>query len=503
MGRGDDRRVSGTRSMVNAREIAEKLGTFSEWLLIRDTAASFPLLCEEIAVDEDAGKLILRFVDDKGVQQRRVTGGGISGDEIVLETAAGFGKTKETLRFVPRTPAAELTAAIEAARLNKANEIAALVELSFAGARLGRIALNVDNGRIAQIEYTLPPNTAAAAIADVTAKLSAESLLASAAAWLETLELRRKRPVLSIGIVSERRRARELQKLHALLSAKWRSKVHIIMIERAAGEPRLDILAERRISGLWREKPRKLTLPPVCERSQTARRLIERADGKIDIVNGKHGETLRFNGLPFVRIRTLMGREKVWFGTGRQQHLLGDDTQKRLSSVIADLDAYRAAASRNQRHTLYRSAPEAWLESILRRNIAAIDANLIISPIYGQFRSAGRKIDLLALRRDGRLVIVEVKAHPDRNAVFQAAGYWRHIELQRRHGILAEANLFDGREIIDKNALVYLVAPAWSFYAGLDKFAAMLSPEIELWRFELHEDWRRRIKVVRRHSSDQ
>jgi hypothetical protein len=127
-----------------------------------------------------------------------------------------------------------------------------------------------------------------------------------------------------------------------------------------------------------------------------------------------------------------------------------------------------------------------------------LDANLILSPIYNQFRASNNRIDLLALRKDGRLVIIELKTSPDRDVVFQAADYWRKIELQRRKGKLAEANLFDGSEIADKPAIIYLAAPAWSFHRDFGFYARMLSKEIELWRFELHEDWRDKIKVIAR-----
>jgi hypothetical protein len=82
--------------------------------------------------------------------------------------------------------------------------------------------------------------------------------------------------------------------------------------------------------------------------------------------------------------------------------------------------------------------------------------------------------------------------------VFQAADYWRKIELQRRKGVLAKAKLFGDVEIIDKPALVYAVAPALNFHRDFDEFAQMMAPEIELWRFELHENWRKQIKVVSR-----
>ncbi|MGI8409223.1 MAG: hypothetical protein ACR2M8_05020, partial [Pyrinomonadaceae bacterium] len=117
---------------------------------------------------------------------------------------------------------------------------------------------------------------------------------------------------------------------------------------------------------------------------------------------------------------------------------------------------------------------------------------------YNQFRTSADKIDLLALRKDGRLVIIELKTSPDREMLFQAADYWRKIELQRRRGELKKARAFGDLEIIDKPALVYTVAPALSFHREFEYFAKMLSKEVDLWRFELHENWREDLKVIAR-----
>jgi hypothetical protein len=56
-------------------------------------------------------------------------------------------------------------------------------------------------------------------------------------------------------------------------------------------------------------------------------------------------------------------------------------------------------------------------------------------------------------------------------------------------------------QILDRPALVYVVAPALSFHRDFGLFASMLTPELELWRFELREDWRSEIKVLRRVDS--
>ena len=56
-----------------------------------------------------------------------------SGSEIAIDVAGAFARKQETMRLVPRTAAAELTAEIELARLQKANEIAELLNRQFAG----------------------------------------------------------------------------------------------------------------------------------------------------------------------------------------------------------------------------------------------------------------------------------------------------------------------------------------------------------------------------------
>ena len=219
---------------------------------------------------------------------------------------------------------------------------------------------------------------------------------------------------------------------------------------------------------------------------------------KIDVIFSKQGETLRFLGLPFARVRRMLGKGNAWFGIDREKRPLTDKSWAELLQLLTNLEAYRRSDTPAKRHDLYRLSPESWLEAILRRNIKLLDANLILSPIYNQFRTSADKIDLLALRKDGRLVIIELKTSPDREMLFQAADYWRKIELQRRRGELKKAKAFGDLEILDKPALVYTVAPALSFHRDFEYFAKMLSKEIELWRFELHENWREDLKVIAR-----
>ena len=123
------------------------------------------------------------------------------------------------------------------------------------------------------------------------------------------------------------------------------------------------------------------------------------------------------------------------------------------SNLFNDLREHRSASALDHRHAFYRAAPEAWLESLLRRDITKLDPGLIIAPLHAQFRTArGAKlgispIDLLALRQDGRLVVIELKVSEDREHVLQGADYWRRVEAHRRRGHIARAKLFGARTI--------------------------------------------------------
>lgn len=484
--------------MVAADDLREAIAGHYEWLLVRETGPAFPLESHLIEITSKENKTHFGFLDDSGYHTWRLNSFELDGKEIAIDVSGAFGEKRETMRLVPRAPAAELSAEVELARLQKANEIASLVAAHFEGCKIERVALNVESGRLAQITFSTADKLPMAAIADVTGKLTVEGMFTATILWLDKLGLRKKKPISDIVIVCEKRAAKNAQKLHALLTDRWKAKISIAEINRKTDPPTLVDLPKRNVRDLWRQRPRRFRLPDVPFVSGIAAKIIDLAPNEIDLVYSRQGETLRFMGLPFARVRVMMGKETGWFGVGRERKMLGEENFDDLIELVELLKTNRSSGARNRRHHLYRAAPEAWLESILRRNIRLLDGNLILSPIYNQFRSSNDKIDLLALRKDGRLVIVELKTNPDREMIFQAADYWRKIEFQRRRGDLEAANLFEGREILDKPTLIYLAAPAWSFHRDFEYFARCVTPDIEFWRFELHEDWRREVKVIAR-----
>lgn len=183
--------------------------------------------------------------------------------------------------------------------------------------------------------------------------------------------------------------------------------------------------------------------------------------------------------------------------------MLDGDNWPRLVKLLDELAAHRSAAAADTRHAFYRAAPEAWLESLLRRDITRLDPGLVVSPVHVQFRApaergGARPVDLLALRRDGRLVVVELKVAEDAALPLQGADYWRHVEARRRSGDLWRARLFGCLEIADAPVVVYLVAPALRFHRAFACLARLVSPAAEMYRFDINEDWRAGVRVAHR-----
>src|SRR5688500_15747017 len=109
--------------MVNTDELCELIAAHPEWLLVRELGRTFALSRDEIEVENGVKKAHFGFLDDNGFHTWRLNGFELSGSEIIIDVAGAFARKQETMRLVPRTAAAELTAEIELARLQKANEI--------------------------------------------------------------------------------------------------------------------------------------------------------------------------------------------------------------------------------------------------------------------------------------------------------------------------------------------------------------------------------------------
>lgn len=474
--------------------LVRSLGAHREWVIVTADGRSFALLNNEIDLEAARGRLLIGFPTDGGFCTWRVEAVEPHDPEIRIRLTRDLGRESTRIRLVPRTSFADLQSGVEIARLERANRVAESIRRDFPRARPVRVELNRENGRFAQILFD-QAGARRAAIADVSDSLTPEFLLSAACVWLAKLEGRRRNPVRSILIVAGHKQAKRLEKLHALLRRNWRSRVSIA---EAGDDGSLAMLEPIALSELWNAPVPTVRLPTIIEPTESALRLVALAPEAIDSVFSRHGETVRYRGLAFARIRRTLGEERCWIGIDGARRPLNDETLRDLAFLLEGLEHYRVHDSPNRQHAFYQTAPEAWLEAIIRRDVRRLDANLILSPVYHQFRADRDKIDLLALRRDGRLVIIELKVEPDREMIFQTADYWRKIEHIRRSGKLNEARLFGNLEIADAPAICYLVAPTLSYHRDFDFSASLVTREIEIHRFNLAEDWRRKLRVLER-----
>ncbi len=121
------------------------------------------------------------------------------------------------------------------------------------------------------------------------------------------------------------------------------------------------------------------------------------------------------HGLEFARVR--MGYagqsfnrvQEITFGAGANETPLTEQNAGELREMVTRLFARRAAGTRggqkpDARDPLYRMQPERWLESVLRRDISVIDAQLDPAHVYtpgAGVRCVGSRHAGLAFGRPG------------------------------------------------------------------------------------------------------
>jgi hypothetical protein len=109
-------------------------------------------------------------------------------------------------------------------------------------------------------------------------------------------------------------------------------------------------------------------------------------------------------------------------------------------------------------------------------------------------------LDLLAITRTKRLAVIELKATESLRLPLQAADYWSRIRRHQSLGDLARYGYFAGIELQSAPPLLYLVAPSLRFHPSTGTILRYLSPEIEVIRVGLVENWRRGLRVVMRQT---
>ncbi|MBA2338875.1 MAG: hypothetical protein H0V88_00645 [Pyrinomonadaceae bacterium] len=506
--------------ITDARRINEMLDAHDEWLCSEGAAKkSFALRRGEYDLRAERDRLLFSCWGERGARVWRILSWERAGEKLLLKVARRMNAEHATLVLMPRASSVAYQQSLTDARRALCDRLAALAsntlgasgDLRIERASLSRGRRRGEPGRYARI-LLRGKNESILFTAPVVELHDAEAdaFLASALLWFSRLN---GRLPAKLCLAATRELATAVSERCALLRDELRNLIRVYETDDSCAS--LTLTPPIAMQELLADAP-PLLRPARAHPSDWARQIIELAPEAIDVVRARRGETLRFHGLGFARVRRVMKKEFVWFGVRgiTANHLLDENNFAELLKLLDELKAHRRAEADDHAHALYRAAPEAWLESLLRRRITQLDPGLILSPLHAQFRlaprrseseaqvatpsSAARPADLLALRNDGRLVLIELKVSEDVVLPLQAADYWRRVEAQRRCGNLQRIRLFDEKIIANEPSLVYTVAPTLRFHRQFATIARSISPEIELYRFDINEDWRTGVRVMRR-----
>lgn len=213
----------------------------------------------------------------------------------------------------------------------------------------------------------------------------------------------------------------------------------------------------------------------------------------------------RLQGLEFARATlapepgAFCHHEQLAFGFGGAETAVTADNLADFRRFVRSLEhARRPRGRRND--PLWRMHPERWLESLVIKDVTALDSRLDPAHVYSQvpaFSASDRAmIDVLCATRDSRLAVLELKADEDIHLPLQAVDYWARVQWHHARGEFAQFGYFPGRDLSSASPLLLMVCPALRVHPATDTLLRYISPEIDCELLGIDEHWREDLRVV-------
>ena len=213
----------------------------------------------------------------------------------------------------------------------------------------------------------------------------------------------------------------------------------------------------------------------------------------------------RCHGLELARARlahepgSFRSTPELVFGLGAQERVLDESNVEAFAQLVRSVGEVRHAEGPRD-HLLWRLHPERWLESLVIKHVSALDGCLDSSCLYSQvpaFSAADRAmIDVLAVTREGRLTVVELKADEDIHLPLQGLDYWSRVAWHHSRNEFQQYGYFPARELSAQPPQLLLVAPALHVHPATDTLLRYISPEVEWTLVGVDEHWREGIRPV-------
>jgi len=213
----------------------------------------------------------------------------------------------------------------------------------------------------------------------------------------------------------------------------------------------------------------------------------------------------RCRGLEFARARlshdaqSFHSTTELLFGLGREETVVSEGNFARFAQLVCSIGEVRHSEGPRD-HPLWRLQSEGWLESLVLRNLGAVDERLDAACVYSQVPafSAGDRamIDVLTVTRPGRLAVLELKADEDIHLPLQGLDYWSRVGWHHARGEFQKFGYFPGRVLSEEKPLLLLVAPALHVHPATDTLLRYISPGVEWMLAGIDEHWREGVRVV-------
>ena len=213
----------------------------------------------------------------------------------------------------------------------------------------------------------------------------------------------------------------------------------------------------------------------------------------------------RLHGLEFARARlapelgSFRTGEQLVFGVAGCETPLTDETLGDFSNFVNTIaETRRPRGARD--NPIFRIQSERWLESLVLRDVRALDPQLETGFVYSQvpaFSASDRAmIDVLAATRDRRLAVIELKADEDIHLPLQGLDYWARVLWHHQRGEFQQFGYFPALDLSPAAPLLFLVAPALHVHPATDTLLRYLSPDIDYTLLGIHENWREELRVI-------
>jgi hypothetical protein len=501
---------SGVSAETLVRTVQEFLAGSQDAVVVEDGAVAFDLAEARYALSDDHNKCLLHLWSRERNVVRRVIEAEVRNQVLHLEVQR-LGQAKPTRLEICRQRDRRAPTAKKAARTAYQHALERVLQRRSPAFTVGRLSSSVDLGRSFGPIYArglLRQGQTAFAVLGVNAEetqASIDAALTFGILWLDACRhtqagkaavhgLKLFLPTQSSALTRERMAHLDRD------AAKWQLYEF---------DEREDALREVDVSDRGNVATRLLhatdesaAFERFADPIAYIRHLMPRAE--VGILSPAE-IAFRLHGLEFARARlahepgSFRGSPELVFGLGAEERVLGDANAAEFVRLARSIGEVRHAGGPRD-HMLWRLHPERWLESLVVKDVSALDERLDPACVYSQvpaFSASDRAmLDVLTTTRQGRLAVLELKAEEDIHLPLQGLDYWSRVDWHHTRGEFQRFGYFPGRELTNQPPLLFLVAPALHVHPTTDTLLRYLSPEIPWELLGIDERWRDGVRTV-------